>query len=246
MAGCPHCKSLERHRFAALVLQKVPEVAPRWFSLADDFTSGRFVKPEVWRPKAYRTKAAYFGPHPGHVRLLRRGGLHVRGLDFFAPGYNYNSDTQLADLSGVSCGGGYGIECVPVKDGDVDLIIILHVLEHVVPVDIPLKQLARIAKPGVGMMQIEVPCEPVAQTRMCRIASRAPKDKSVNSTVCDQPDHMISYNCEEFRGLVEASGWTCTRAGTALIKSGESRESLKQTYGLRSLDRAQFLCRRNE
>ena len=34
-----------------------------------------------------------------------------------ALGYHYNKDTKFADLSGGTCGGGYGEECVPVKAG---------------------------------------------------------------------------------------------------------------------------------
>ena len=115
-----------------------------------------------------QTRVMYFGPHAMHTRLLRRGGVNVTGLDFFAEGYHYLPDTKFADLSGASCGGGAGIECVPVKDETADLIIILHVLEHVVPIENAFKQLARIAKPGRGMMQIEVPCEAKAPTRPCR------------------------------------------------------------------------------
>ena len=110
----------------------------------------------------------YFGPHANHTRLLRRGGVNVKGLDFFAEGYQYGADTKFADLSGATCGGGTGTECVPVKDGKADLIIILHVLEHVVPIENALSQLARIAKPLRGMMQIEVPCEAEAPTSPCR------------------------------------------------------------------------------
>ena len=83
------------------------------------------------------------------------------------PGYHYANDTKFADLSGKSCEG-KDFECVPFEDGSADLIIILHVLEHILPLDVPLRHLARIAKPGVGMMQIEVPCSPDAPTRLCR------------------------------------------------------------------------------
>lgn len=52
---------------------------------------------------------AYFGPAPPHDRMLRRSGVHVRGLDFFYPGYEYDiATTESADLSGKTCGGGWG------------------------------------------------------------------------------------------------------------------------------------------
>lgn len=87
-------------------------------------------------------RVAYFGPHHTHERMLRLAGVEVRGLDFFAPGYKYDeTTTQKADLSGESCGGGWGSadfepeECVPLADQSVDGVIILHVLEHVLPLD---------------------------------------------------------------------------------------------------------------
>ena len=66
---------------------------------------------------------------------------------------------------------------------------------------------------------------------------------STNSTVCDQPDHMIAYNCEDFRKLVEASGWTCASTEEELTKVGETRNTMRE-YGLNSMSKAQFLCRR--
>lgn len=104
---------------------------------------------------------AYFGPHHAHQRALRQSGVHVQGLDYFAKGYTYDHTTTLkADLSGRSCGGGWAEddgdrnpdfkpeECVPLADQSVDGVVILHVLEHVLPLDPALEQLGRIAKPG--------------------------------------------------------------------------------------------------
>ena len=97
-------------------------------------------------------------------------------------GYKYDATkTRKADLSGKSCGGGGGggggggrnensstadnlagnvtafhnpEDCVPLADDSVDGIVILHVLEHVLPLRPALEQLARIAKPG-AWMQVE-------------------------------------------------------------------------------------------
>lgn len=158
------------------------------------------------------------------------------------PGYHYANDTKFADLSGKSCEG-KDFECVPFEDGSADLIIILHVLEHILPLDVPLRHLARIAKPGVGMMQIEVPCSPDAPTRLCRNESGG--EQLVQSITCNQPDHLVDYNCDEFRKLVEESGWRCTVAGDSLIEAGETEETLQKVYGLLlPKERPQFLCRR--
>lgn len=72
---------------AALSEVIIERVAPKLHAISDDFIrDGKFVDPKKWRPKAAKTKVAYFGPHPHHIRMLRRGGANVTGLDFFAPG----------------------------------------------------------------------------------------------------------------------------------------------------------------
>lgn len=224
-ARCPHCGVMERHRAAALVQRQVPHLFPRWqtieyFNLVARSTklydNGRHV-----RGVGGEKQVAYFGPEKVHERMLRKLGVGVIGLDYFAPGYHYSNTTRKADLSGESCGGwgkpGYEPEaCVPVKDASVDGIIIIHVLEHVLPIAPGLEQLARIAKKG-AWMQVEVPCEPKMETHACR-KDAASRRLSGTSDVCAQQDHLVAYNCESFKELVEKSGWTCDTSWDALGK----------------------------
>jgi SAM-dependent methyltransferase len=189
------------------------------------------------RMMAKRPKVAYFGPDAAHERALRQSGVDVHGLDFFATGYVYNANTtRKADLSGKSCGGGWvsgnnaGFkpeECVPLADQSVDGVIILHVLEHVLPLDPALEQLARVAKPG-AWMQVEVPCEPEMSTHSCRASYNVPKIPG-SSGACNQADHLIAYKCDDFKGLIERSGWSCVTSWEAM---GRPDEWVMHKYGI--------------
>ena len=73
---------------------------------------------------------------------------------------------------------------------------------------------------------------------------QAPAYEGVNSALCHQPDHMVAYNCGDFRRLVEESGWRCKTAFEELKDLGETRSSLTFKYGLRSAGNSQFVCQR--
>ena len=273
-AKCPRCGSLERHRVAALVEQSVPTLFPEFRSRrfrrellnhTDNMFGHRRGSSQTAAANSRRSPVvAYFGPHPPHAAALRKKGVDVKGFDYFAKGYVYDKDTTVkADLSGKLCGGGWREgngdfqpeKCVPIADKSVDGIIILHVLEHVLPLDPALEQLARIAKPG-AWMQVEVPCEPDRQTHSCRRTYNTPKIPGT-SGACNQGDHLIAYKCDDFIGLVETSGWRCVTSWEALRRPDEW---LMNKYGIydgvleetgvaeswvTAHDKRQYLCTRS-
>ena len=67
-------------------------------------------------------------------------------LDYFAPGYKYDLDTIRAD-----------VQDIPLQDKSLDIIIILHVLEHVPNVTKAIRELRRVLHPG-GLLLHETPC----------------------------------------------------------------------------------------
>lgn len=244
-ALCPHCFAFERHRVAALVERTVPAIFPDWHSRkfihalqerqaamnSSSASSALQKRLRTHRRARQPPKVAYFGPHYMHERMLRESGVDVQGLDYFALGYKYDKTRTLkADLSGKSCGGGASInpeDCVPLADNSVDGVIILHVLEHVLPIKPALDQLARIAKPN-AWMQVEVPCEPLMTTHRCRNEDKGPRLQDT-SEVCAQTDHLVSYNCEDFKLMIESSGWSCV---TSWESMGWPDEWIMNKHGL--------------
>lgn len=102
-------------------------------------------------------------------------------------------------------------------------------------------------------MQVEVPCEPVSATHSCRATYDAPKTPGA-SGACNQGDHLIAYNCDDFRGVVEQSGWRCATAWEAMgrpdewimhkygIYDGRVAETRKVESWVTDHERRQFLC----
>ena len=120
------------------------------------------------------SKAVYFGAQPAHatflqsqpsVRLLRVGyakgdysGARNNDEDK-AAGPEAASELVFGDLSGSS-------GPLPRAAHGAQLLVCLHVLEHLPILEAGLRQLGSIATPG-AWLQVEVPCNPFGASARC-------------------------------------------------------------------------------
>lgn len=104
-ARCDTCNALERHRKLCHI-----------FGTSEIRAMNM---PLLKKP----SKIIYFGPHPTHYKFFsaRPDEYIFHPVDFFAKGYHYPPGTQFADTTNLS----------QYTDGAFDVIISMHVLEHV-------------------------------------------------------------------------------------------------------------------
>ena len=120
------------------------------------------------------SKAVYFGAQPAHaaflqsqpnVRLIRVGyakGDYAKGGSHHedkAPGPEAAAELVFGDLSGSS-------GPLPRAAHGAQLLLCLHVLEHLPSLEAGLRQLGSIASPG-AWLQVEVPCNPFGASARC-------------------------------------------------------------------------------
>lgn len=183
----------------------------------------------------------YVGPHapfaawlvaqPGVTSLVKFSQFDVDGAPYDPQRTYLPPDTVLADVT----------RRVPLQSGAAQLLIVLHVFEHVLLADEALHELRRATAVG-GWLQIEIPCNPLARSTTCPRALRLLRNSSDSATarvlsqyaptqrkmgalalaarrsradrktfeMCSQADHVMVWNCSEFRAKVEASGWRCS------------------------------------
>eukprot|EP00889_Picochlorum_renovo_P007542 jgi/Picre1/34572/NNA_002040.t1 len=105
-------------------------------------------------------------------------------MDFFQEtntgNYKY-SDTLFGDVTKIS-----------LPDEFVDLVIILHVLEHVPRVEKALAELNRVLKPK-GSMIVEVPCWDIPKNIFCGLNSTWKE----RIKCAGQNDHYWKFSCSD-------------------------------------------------
>eukprot|EP00929_Paragymnodinium_shiwhaense_P027701 TRINITY_DN16200_c0_g2_i2.p1 TRINITY_DN16200_c0_g2~~TRINITY_DN16200_c0_g2_i2.p1 ORF type:complete len:150 (+),score=33.72 TRINITY_DN16200_c0_g2_i2:124-573(+) len=104
----------------------------------------------------------------------------------------YSSETYFADAQQL----GYPRDFM-------DVIIMLHVLEHVPDYRRALRELHRVLKAN-GTLIMEVPCGKDYATRDCR--KLAPQARTRG---CAQHDHIWDYNCMELFEEFAEEGFNC-------------------------------------
>eukprot|EP00121_Abeoforma_whisleri_P017228 Awhi_evm1s15793 len=94
-----------------------------------------------------KVRALHFGPQGMMSKVMDSMPQveHIKG-DFMAEGYGYQ-DTMKLDVTDI-----------PFNDNEMEMVLILHVLEHVVDYKTGLSEIYRVMKPG-GFLLVEVPCK---------------------------------------------------------------------------------------
>lgn len=141
----------------------------------------------------------HFGPQvkmESQIQEIR--SIDQISMDFFQQtktgNYRYSKRTVFGDVTKI-----------PLPDEFVDLIIILHVLEHVPDVEKGLRELNRVLH-ATGALIVEVPCSPSsADNRFCGLNS-TPEERIQCS---GQNDHFWIYSCSGFFKLVSNASFTC-------------------------------------
>ena len=85
---------------------------------------------------------AYFGPQKRHAEEIEACGAQLLRFDFFHKGIEsitgtYHRSTVRAD-----------VQDIPLQDGALDGVVILHVLEHVQSHQVAAAELGRVIRPG--------------------------------------------------------------------------------------------------
>ena len=135
---------------------------------------------------------AYFWPHVEHSLILEKAfpSLRLLRFDFFAPGYQYPRSTVHAD-----------VQHIPLQDGAMDGVIILHVLEHVEDLKRAIRELHRVLRSG-GFVEHDTPCFLSAKNEPTYSPSAEVVDCSTTKRkdlICSQTDHLFAYKCSFLR-----------------------------------------------
>lgn len=143
-------------------------------------------------------RVLHFGPQK-EMRSQIQGirSIDQINMDFFQEtntgNYKY-SDTLFGDVTKIS-----------LPDEFVDLVIILHVLEHVPRVEKALAELNRVLKPK-GSMIVEVPCWDIPKSIFCGLNSTWKE----RIKCAGQNDHYWKFSCSEFFAMVKKASFKCT------------------------------------
>lgn len=184
---CPRCGSAERQKAVCYAL---------------GMETPRALGP---RRVARSALLAYFGAPPKHARQIEQSFPQIHQLlrlDLLVQGYRYERATIKAD-----------VQSIPLSDGALDGIIILHVLEHVVSLNQSIRQLHRVLAPG-GFILHETPCPKPARAGDFSVLDCAAERKrraagETIETVCNQNDHQYAYSCPHLLRAFEAGGFDC-------------------------------------
>lgn len=184
--GCPVCGALERHRKVCAMVS-CPSTTP----ISRQFEDQPF-------------RLLHFGPEKAMMKLFNQfePSIDQVGVDMFASGYTDGSmydaqKTLQADVADLKFPTHFA-----------NGIIILHVLEHVRPLEKAAQELWRVLAPG-GWILMEVPCgvKPHQTTRDCRNYTLG-KDLE---QCAGQFDHVWWFTCDDFAAKMAAYGLQCEK-----------------------------------
>lgn len=144
-------------------------------------------------------RVLHFGPQmkmQSQIQGIR--SIDQISMDFFQEAktgkYRY-SETLFGDVTNI-----------PLPDEFVDLVIILHVLEHVPRIEIALAELNRVLK-HEGSMIVEVPCGwHLPKSIFCGLNSTSEE----RIKCAGQNDHYWKYSCSDFFAMVNNASFRCT------------------------------------
>ena len=181
-AMCPVCKTVERHRAACFNLAAHGLVAANVSGL---------------RP----TRVLHFGPEPAMVSAITAGSvpsrLQHRGVDFFHHNTGrYDGGTEFAD-----------VRALTFPANHFDVIIAVHVLEHVDRIKTALGEIKRVLAKPHGTAILEVPCwnrQRLTVSIDCRMDNATGR-----RTRCGQEDHVWRFACSAFEDMLRLSGLHC-------------------------------------
>lgn len=175
---CANCNSFERHRSLCLLL-KNETIFKRHF-----------------RTLPVPARLIYFGPFEWHYNyfMSKPEIYEFFPVDMLLPTYHYPPATKFADISNLS----------NFRDNYFDVLISLHVLEHVFQLEQAITEIRRVIK-STGYIILEVPCSN-GDTIDCRNLTKVQRIKQ-----CHQHDHVWSFNCSWFYRLVTIHGLKCRK-----------------------------------
>lgn len=172
---------------------------------------------------------AYFGPQKRHAEEIEACGAQLLRFDFFHKGIEsitgtYHRSTVRAD-----------VQDIPLQDGALDGVVILHVLEHVQSHQVAAAELGRVIRPG-GHLLVETPCDSSTERHLACSNDKArawggTEDKATNSSLCLQVDHRWALSCKMLASELAAAGFTCTREAELLSKELVERFGLAMGGG---------------
>lgn len=182
----------------------------------------------------------HFGPQVKmQLQLDDIKSIDQISMDFFQETkrgtYKYSATTVFGDVTNIQ-----------LPDEFVDLIIILHVLEHVPNIQRALGELNRVLKPK-GSMIVEVPCSPsLADNIFCGFNSTAEERIKCGG----QNDHYWRYSCRNFFNLVNNASFSCAPIvcserdllGMVSTHDGSYIHSLIDAHGSSSVLALQTIC----
>lgn len=143
-------------------------------------------------------RVLHFGPQK-EMRSQIQGirSIDQINMDFFqetkSGKYKY-SETLFGDVTKIS-----------LPDEFVDLVIILHVLEHVPRIKKALSELNRVLK-HKGSMIVEVPCWHIPKSIFCGLNSTWKE----RIKCAGQNDHYWKYSCSDFFAMLKDASFRCT------------------------------------
>jgi SAM-dependent methyltransferase len=102
-------------------------------------------------------------------------------------------ESPLADMH-------FDVQCIPMEDNSVDIIICNHILEHVESDSLALKEMHRIMRPGgLGVMLV-----PIDYTRETTFEDDTITDPKLRAEVFGQYDHRRVYGKDYTQRLIAA------------------------------------------
>ncbi len=139
-------------------------------------------------------RVLHFGPVPQMADTIRQiKQVDQILLDYFAEGYTYPPNTFKGDVNDIN-----------LPDKFVDLIIIIHVLEHITTTQKALSELYRVLKPS-GHLLVEVPVRGDLPTADCTHST----SKEERKAKCGQFDHVWRFSKDDFEETLKNANFEC-------------------------------------
>ena len=141
----------------------------------------------------------HFGPHERMRRDIKAcPRVHQVSIDFFAEGYKYHSSVQQADIRSLNF-----------PDESMDVVICLHVLEHVRQLSVAMFELVRVLKPR-GTALVEVPCHADRGHHIDCSHLNSTSERIICGGEFGQRDHVWNLGCLALASQLQNFGLNCT------------------------------------
>ena len=205
---CPSCHSLERHRALWFYFENSTDIFKHNIGIDRQIIKLLHFGPE----KAFYDKfsnISYIDYYPVDLKPKRYANIHLRDV--------------------------VDIQNIPYPDNHFDLIINIHVLEHIPDDKKAMKELQRVIKPG-GSAFISVPMSDIEDT----LENPAYDTDELRLKHYGQRDHLRRYSQRTFPNLLKKAGFDVSEIN---LTQGISEDELKR-LGL-ARNEKMFLCSKN-